>query len=162
MATTTEISSQGKRLETIPCLTIPLYDEVILLPNSAVAEVVSYIKPEVVENAPEWFLGHINWRDYRVPLISFEAISGKDVKPAKKSSQVAIMNTLNGNAQVPYIGLLTQGIPSLAIVQEQGIQATEFDENERQSIAGMVEVGGTSALIPDIDDIEQRLIRLHF
>ena len=55
MATTTEISSQGKRLETIPCLTIPLYDEVILLPNSAVAEVVSYIKPEVVENAPEWF-----------------------------------------------------------------------------------------------------------
>lgn len=161
MATTTEISSQGQRVETIPCLTIPLYDEVIVLPNSAVAEVVSYIAPEVVENVPEWFLGYISWRDYRVPLISFEAISGQEIKPAKKSSQIAILNTLNGNAQVPYVGLLTQGIPSLAIVQDQGIQAAEFDKNERQSIASMVEIGGVSALIPDVDDIEQRLIRLH-
>ena len=162
MQTTTEISTQGKRLDTIPCLTIPLYDEIILLPNSAVAEVVSYNAPEVVENAPEWFLGYVNWREYRVPLVSFEAISGKEIKAPKKSSQIAVLNTLNGNPKVPYIGVLTQGIPSLAIVQEQGLKSTDFDKGERQSIAGMVEVGGVSALIPDIDDIEQRLIRLHF
>lgn len=162
MASTTEISVKGKGIEAIHCLTIPLYDETVMLPNSAIAEVVSYIVPEVVDNAPEWFLGYVNWRDYRVPLISFEAISGKDVKPAKKKSQIAVLNTLNGNTQVPYIGILTQGIPSLAIVQEQGLENKNTNNDERQSIAAIVEVGGVEVLIPNIDDIEQRLIRLHF
>lgn len=162
MAGTTEISLKGKRVDAIHCLTIPLYDETAMLPNSAIAEVVSYIAPEVVDNAPEWFLGYINWRDYRVPLISFEAISGKEVKPAKKSSQIAVLNTLNGNAQVPYVAMLTQGIPSLAIVQEQGLENKNTTNDDRQSIAAIVEVGGVEVLIPNIDDIEQRLIRLHF
>lgn len=162
MVSTTEISPKGKRIDAIHCLTIPLYEETAMLPNSAIAEVVSYSSPEVVENAPEWFLGYVNWRDYRVPLISFEAISGKEVKPAKKSSQIAVMNTLNGNTQVPYVAMLTQGIPSLAIVQEQSLEHKNTDNDERQSIAAIVDVGGAELLIPDIDDIEQRLMRLHF
>lgn len=160
MADTKEIIAAGEIKGVVHCLTIPLNDELALLPNSAIAEVIGYKEPTPVDDAPEWFFGYINWRDKRVPLISFEAISGKDLAVAKKNSRICVLNTLNGNNQIPYIGILSQGIPSLAIVQEQGLEDKETAEG-RVVVGAVVEVGGVEAIIPEIDEIEKRLIQLH-
>ena len=62
---------------------------------------------------------------------------------------------------MPYVGILSQGIPSLAIVQEQGLENKESSSEERPTVGAFVELGGIEALIPNIDEIEQRLIRLN-
>jgi len=160
MADTKEIIAAGEIKGVVHCLTIPLNDELALLPNSAIAEVIGYKEPTPVDDAPEWFFGYINWRDKRVPLISFEAVSGRELAAAKKNSRICVLNTLNGNNQTPYIGILSQGIPSLAIVQEQGLEDKENSE-ERAAVGAVVEVGGVEAIIPEIDEIEKRLIQLH-
>lgn len=160
MANTKEIINTAQGSGAIHCLTIPLHDEIALLPNSAIAEVIAFKEPTPIDDAPDWFLGYIEWREKKVPLISFEAVSGKDVVAAAKNSRIAVLNTLNGNEQLPYVGMLSQGIPSLAIVQEQGLEDKGGLSAERTTVGAIVEVGGIEALIPNIDEIEQRLIRL--
>lgn len=161
MANTKEIVTSGRSSGVIHCLTIPLHDETALLPNAAIAEVIAYKDPTPIDDGPDWFLGYIEWRDKKVPLISFEAVSGNVAHAPKKNSRVAVLNTLNGNAQIPYVGILTQGIPSLAIVQEQGLEDKGLDE-ERQTVSSVVELGGVEAIIPNIDEIEHRLQRISF
>jgi len=161
MADTKEIIAAGQTRGVIHCLTIPLNNETAILPNSAIAEVISFKEPAPVDDAPEWFLGYVDWREKRVPLISFESVSGKELSAAKKNSRICVLNTLNGSTQIPYVGILSQGIPSLAIVQEQGMEDKESSDESRPAVGAYVEVGGVNALIPNIDEIEQRLIRLN-
>ena len=159
MADTKEIVAAGKMEDVIHCLTIPLYDETALLPNAAIAEVIVYKETTPIDDAPEWFLGYIEWREKRVPLISFEAMSGKEVQAPVKTSRIAVLNTINGNAQLPYVGVLSQGIPSLVVVPEHGLE-DKADEDNRQAVGGFVDLNGMKAVIPDIDEIEKRLTQL--
>lgn len=159
---TKKIAPSGKGAGAIHCLTIPLYDETALLPNASIAEVIGYKEPIPIDDGPDWFLGYVEWREKKVPLISFEAVSGKAVTTRIKNSRIAILNTLNGNAQIPYVGILTQGIPSLAIVQEQGLEARDSTDDNRPTVSAFVELGGVEVLIPNIDEIEQRLMRISF
>ena len=161
MANTKDIVASGKSSGVIHCLTIPLHEETALLPNAAIAEVIAYKEPTSIDDAPEWFLGYFEWREKRVPLISFEAVSGKNMEAAKKNSRIAVLNTLNGSTQLPYIGMLSQGIPSLAIVQEEGLKDKSATDENRASVSAFVELGGIDAVIPSIDEIEQRLNQLN-
>jgi len=45
-------------------------------------------------------------------------------------------------------------------VQEQGLEDKE-KTSDRAVVGAVVEVGGVEAIIPNIDEIEQRLIKLH-
>jgi len=145
MANTKEITAKGEISGVIHCLTIPLHNEVALLPNAAIAEIIAYKEPNLIGDAPAWFLGYIDWREKRVPLVSFEAVSGKEVESAKKNSRIAILNTLNGNPKLPYVGILSQGIPSLAIVQEHGLKEQD-DLESGAAVGAKVKLGGIDAL----------------
>ena len=160
MVDSTEIITAGHSSDVIHCLTIPLHEEVALLPNAAIAEIIAYTDPTTIDDAPKWFLGYVTWRENRIPLISFEAMSGKKVEGAKNNSRIAVLNTLNGNADLAYVAILSQGIPSLALVQEEGIEE-QIELDDRSAVGAIVNVGGTEALIPDIDEIEKRLIDLN-
>ena len=59
------------------------------------------------------------------------------------------------------MAILSQGIPSLAIVQENGLEDKNDDGESRQAVGAFVEVGGIEALVPNIDEIEDRLIKLN-
>jgi chemosensory pili system protein ChpC len=146
--------------DAVHCLQIPMYEESILLPNAAVAEVIGYIEPEPLPDAPDWYLGKISWREHQVPLISFEVASGGQNPGYLGGSRIAVLNTLQGNRQFPYIAIVTQGIPSLKLVREKQIASDQRDSEERQSIAGFVQLDNVSLVIPDIDDLEARIQRL--
>src|SRR5437899_551186 len=55
---------------------IPITGGRVLLPNATIAEVVSYTNPEKIPNAPDWLLGRLPWRGWRLPLFSFAMLSG--------------------------------------------------------------------------------------
>jgi chemosensory pili system protein ChpC len=151
----------GKQAEdAIHCLQIPMYEESLLLPNAAVAEVIGYVDPEPLPDAPEWYLGKIAWREHKVPLVSFEVASGGQNPGNLSGARIAVLNTLQGNRQAPYIGIVTQGIPSLKLVREKQIAPDKQGAGDRQSVAGFIQLDNVSLLIPDIDDLEQRIHRL--
>ena len=143
--------------DTLHCLLISLQEVKILLPNTAVAEVIGYTLPEPVENAPDWLLGNIIWREEKIPLLSFELLSGLGKQEQAASSRIAVLNTLNGNSELPYIALLIQGIPQLRLIQEANIVVTEADE-KMDVVAASIDFSGESVLIPDLDRLEQHLL----
>lgn len=154
------IALEGSQFNSVHCITLPITDALVILPNAAVAEIISFSRPEPMDDAPEWILGKLSWRDYVVPLVSLEAAMGGDVSVQAKNSRIAICNTLNGNHDMPYIGVLTQGLPSLSLVREPAIMHTDRDVSEIPSIKAIVMLNEQEMIIPDLDDLEQRLHRL--
>lgn len=155
-----DLRAQRKHFETVHCLLLPLNGELALLPNAAVAEVISYAEPEPVSSAPDWLLGRLSWRERRIPLVAFEMASDGQSGKLHKGTRIAVLNTLNGNANMPYIAMQVQGLPSLQIVRPNAIQFTDRPTMNRQSIKAYVNLNGTAAIVPDIDDLESRLLRL--
>lgn len=149
-----------EHFEAIHCLLLPMNKELAILPNAAVAEIIPYSEPEPLADAPDWYLGKLNWRERRIPLIMFEAASDGEAGKIHKNCRIAILNTLNGNKDLSYIGLLTQGLPSLQIVRQNNIQFTDNPVIQRQSIKAYVNLNGVASVVPDIDDLETRLLRL--
>ncbi len=153
------VALPGRSLQAVHCLLLPLFEETMLLPNAAVAEVISYAEPEAIPDGPDWLLGWLPWRDRKVPLISFEVASGRMVADDLQGNRIAVLNTLNSNPRVPYIAVLIQDLPKLHLVQPDSIEARDEAE-PRQSVAGQYLAGGEPVLVPDIDDLEMRVERL--
>lgn len=144
----------GHRTESVHCLNIPLKNMNLLLPNAAVAEVIGYAEAEPIDGAPPWLLGRLLWRDRAVPLISCESAMG--LENTRDGNRIAILNTLNSNSRVPYIGIIMQDIPSLLRVKQESIEPRTVD-HELQSVSAYVTVAGESYIIPDIDELEKRV-----
>ena len=96
--------------ESLTGLLLPLADRTLLLPNVALAELVQYRAPQTAAGMPAWLLGQFNWRELRLPLLSFEAASNgqSSIGPG---CRVAVLNALGGRPQVKFIALLLQSIP---------------------------------------------------
>jgi len=142
--------------DTLHCLLIPLQELKILLPNTAVAEVIGYITPEPVEDAPDWLLGNIIWRDEKVPLLSFERVNNI-VQQEISGQRIAVLNTLNANPDLPYLAILIDGIPQLRLVQESSLVVAEKN-NEFEMVAASIELSDEKVFIPDMDKLEQQLV----
>jgi hypothetical protein len=60
---------------------------------------------------------------------------------------------------VPYIAIVLQDIPKLKLVQEDTLQEGPGVAG-RQSVLIQLQVEGGLVVVPDIDDLEQRVERL--
>lgn len=138
-------------------LLLTLNDRLLLLPNTAVAELVPYRNVQAAQNSPAWLLGQIPWRDLSLPLLSFEAASS-DAAVSTDSARVVIINALGGRAKFRFFALVIQGIPrsvridpSLARVSQEPLLPLELDA---------VSLDGEIAKIPDLAGLEQKLADL--
>lgn len=149
--------------DAIHCLLISISDETILLPNAAVAEVIGYTKPEPLDGSPNWFLGRVAWRERLVPLISLEiaTLAADSANLKQGGTRIAVLNTLNANPNVPYIGIVSQGIPRLNVIHSADISTVETLPGKRSSIAEIASVNGQEVIILDIDDLENRILSIH-
>ena len=137
-------------IEEIRTIMAPLTDGHVLLPNSAVAEVLNYIAPEPFKQSPPWLLGEIAWHGWQVPVISYEKLIKDNAAPtATSKARILVIKTLGESTQVNYIGLVIQGLPKLKKVnrnnliekQTKGLADTLFSE---------VSIDSQQALIPEL------------
>ena len=71
--------------------------------------------------------------------------------------RIAVLNTLNGNPQLPYIGLLTLGISRLVRVSAENLSRDADDAPDSDLVLESVMIGDQPAWIPDLDRLEQML-----
>jgi chemosensory pili system protein ChpC len=135
-------------------LIVPMLGNPLLVPNVSVAELVPMGRVDTPEEAhPEWFIGAFDWRGERVPLISFEQVTGNPVNSITNQSRVAIFNTLNDNNNMPFIGMVVQGIPRLSHINSEELEAIENDE-KHQAVKAQVSYNNMLLDIPDLDYLE--------
>lgn len=144
----------------IRCVLVPVGDLRLLLPNATVAEVITLTTPEPVPGAPEWLLGRISWRGWRVPLVSFTKLSGEQEGDTDLSVRVAVLKALGGNAELPFVAVLTQGFPRLTTLNAELIIPTHDGKPLPRGVKAQVLVRDDVAMIPDLEGIENEVNEL--
>lgn len=135
---------------------IPLLEDTLLLPNVVVAEVMNLITPQTRQDMPDWFLGDIGWRGTSVPVVSFEGMMGQPIVEPAQRGRTIILNTINGEASLPHIGIVAQAIPSLVQVTVESIDLSDSSREPQSSlIKQTVTINDKQAIIPDLDELER-------
>ena len=130
----------------------------LLLPNATISEVLSYAAPDPVDDAPEWLLGTIRWRGWRLPLVAFAPLIGQGAEQGGLGHKVVVLKSLGGQPTMPYFALLTKGFPRLVTVSRDRLQAVDDgDGHPRTGVRANVSFNDEPAVVPDIDGIEQAL-----
>ncbi len=143
----------------VTSLMVPLAERVLLLPTVSVAEMAAYRAPAPVDDTPEWFLGFFDWRGIKVPLLSFEVLNGETYPGTKATSRVAVLNSTGSSDALPFIAIVTQGIPRLARVTPEEIsqdEAATAKPYERLHVS----LAGEKAVIPDVTALEDVYLAL--
>lgn len=142
----------------LPCVMIPMTDRQLLLPNVSIAEVVDFTGAEPVENAPEWLLGLLEWRGLQLPVISYDAANGGTaVTPDGNRGRIAVINTIGKHHdQLPFLAMVTQGIPSQARLVEDQVRPLEGQLGPADLM--IVDVEGHTAYIPNLEFLESLAI----
>ena len=144
----------------IRCVLVPVGNLRLLLPNATVAEVITQTPPEPVPDAPDWLLGRIAWRGWRVPLVSFAHLAAAGEGDAELSVRVAVLKALGGNPKLPFIAVLTQGFPRLTTLNAELIIPTHDGSPLPAGVRAQVLVRDDVAMIPDLEWIEAELLDL--
>ncbi len=142
----------------IHSLLIPLQGASLLLPCATAAEIIPFTPPQPLSGAPPWLLGSIPWRERIVPLIAFEAVEGSPPPAPDPGDKIVVLNALGGHPQLPFLALLAQGMPK--IVKASRDNVTVDEEGSSPLALASVRVDGQSALIPDLDALEKKLLEV--
>jgi len=148
---------EQKKIQEVASLLIPLQGQSILLPNVTVAEIIPSVPVQPIEQSPQWYLGNFQWRELTVPLLSLEALNEESAPAIHSRARFAVLNTTGLHTDLPFIAILTQGLPRLARVNEDEISAREDAENRRYDLMH-VSWAGEYTLIPDVTAIEKTFL----
>ena len=131
----------------------PLMDGFMMLPNSAVAEVLAFERPEPFKEAPAWLLGELGWRDWQVPVICFEQLVDKSSRTSVTSkARILVIKTLGESTQVNYIGLVIQGLPNLKKVTASTLVEKQTDKLP-EILFSKVSIDDLEAVIPELGNL---------
>jgi len=140
----------GKGKE-VHCMLIPTEQETLLLPTSAMAEVIDFVQPAPMEQSPGWLLGQVEWESRQVPVFSFsDLINGTDVNNVPSKSKIMILKSLSKSARVPYLGMLLADLPRPVAITKSNLVETG-DEKKSLGVYSWITVDEQDAIIPDLD-----------
>ena len=138
----------------IKCVILTLRKENVILPNALIAEIISVKEVEEAADAPEWFLGKMNWRGSEVPLLSYEAAGGEKISKVNLNTQAVVLYAVGKSGEVseaPYLGLVMSGVPHVSRFTKEQISVDTEAEYDHPMIAQKVRINGASVSILDVD-----------
>ncbi|MFQ6575380.1 chemotaxis protein CheW [Pseudomonas sp. UM16] len=147
-----EQSVRNGRRSSLTGLLLALADRCLVLPNVAVAELIGYQPGTPAPEQPQWMLGWIDWRNQRLPLLSFEAACGGQVQVGDRA-RIVVLNALGGS-RLRFIAVLVQGIPRSCKLDSQ---LNYVDVPLATLELAAVQVGDQVARVPDLPALEQML-----
>lgn len=138
---------------------IPLAGFKLILPRTAVREVMGYTPPrDCPEDAPEWFLGMVGWEGRQAPLISVEAACGRGVPETGRRSRITYLHALKGELDPAVFGIVTQGYPYLVRVTDGVLQGVDDpDYREGSPILAQMRMANERPFVPDLETLEDWL-----
>ncbi len=143
----------------IKSIILTLKNELVVVPNAAVAEIISVQDVHQAEDSPRWLLGKARWRGIELPVVSYEAAGGDDAQAVKINTQVAVMYSASADEdkKYPYIGLAMHGVPHVSTFSREQIKMDETAAAEHPMVAQRVRINGAAAGILDLFAIEEML-----
>ncbi|GAA0905616.1 chemotaxis protein CheW [Rothia nasimurium] len=141
----------------IRCVLIPSGGIRLLLPNAAVAEVITLAGVEPAPGAPAWMHGVIEWRGWRIPLVSFDHVAALPEDSQAQATRVAVLKAIGQRPDMPYVAVLTHGFPRLTTLNAELLLPTHDGNDLPFGVRARVLVRDDMAVIPDLEAIEAAL-----
>lgn len=110
-------------------LVLTLSDRRVLVPITAVAEVVDSVAAIREGRADGGALyGWIDWREERIPLLSFEALAGAERPALDSGSRMVVLNAIHDAAETGFYALLLRALPHpLQVTPETRLRERDDD-----------------------------------
>lgn len=137
----------------IACLLLPLLGTTALVPTVSVAEMAPLTRLTAIDDSPDWLVGMYEWRDIKVPVLSYEVLNGVGELAVNTQGRIAVFNNTGVDERVPFVAIYTQGIPRMTRVGEKDIhESTNSSKCEFDLMC--ITIGVEEFSIPDISGME--------
>ena len=138
---------------------VSLSGDTLLLPNAAVAEVVSPDRMELAgASAPAWLAGRIPYGGHRLPVVRFETLNGGGRPEQSRRTRVAIVNAITGKVANGQYAVICQGYPHLVTLTRAALRTEPRSATDQDDLVlTRVGIANTTALIPNLESLEVRV-----
>ena len=136
----------------IRCMQLPMVGLQVLMPNSAVAEVISYSEPETEYKGTDWLDGLILWRGVLIPVVSLEKMCQSDFTEPGPRTRIAVLYNIDNDKDLPFVGLIMQDIPRAYLAEAERMQEV-IDKPQCQYLRCKADMMMNELMIPDMDAI---------
>lgn len=142
----------------LKCVLLPVGANTLLVPNNAVAEVITLDEVRSRGDTPEWFLGSTHWRGYDIPLIDFAHLAGQRDEAAPGTGRYVVLFAFG---TVPsFYGVRIDSLPHTENVDGDSLRPAESDAR-----GGLVRARAVvdtrddtrDCAVPDLDAIESAI-----
>lgn len=145
--------------EELYAVLVSLVSDTLLLPNAAVAEVVS---PESMEEppagAPAWFAGRVTYNNRQLAVVRFEVLNGGGAGEDSRRTRLAVLQPVTGALRSGQYAIVCQGYPHLVTLNRTALRKEDLQSTDSEAyVLTRVSIANTNALIPNLEKIEQVL-----
>ncbi len=140
--------------EIIRSISLPITSGSLLLPHTALVEIISERDIRSVDNAPDWMLGEIEWANEVLPLLSFEAVMNSGIPDMPKRSRIIVLVFLSKHRQYKHLAIRTTGMPRLLQLAPDSLTATEAQEASSKYVDFYGMLNDKIVIVPNMLEIE--------
>ena len=143
----------------VKSIILTLKNKLVVVPNAAIAEIISVQDVHKQKDSPGWLLGKARWRGVELPVVSYEAAGGEEAQKVNLNTQVAVIYSANDeeDRSYPYFGLAIHGVPHVSTFSREQIKIDDYASTGHPMVAQVVRINGAAAGILDIRAIEDML-----
>ncbi|PSQ92206.1 MAG: hypothetical protein BRD57_03200 [Proteobacteria bacterium SW_6_67_9] len=143
----------------LKCLVLPMSGRALIVPNVAVAEIVTQQDVTQQSNAPDWLLGTGTWRGLEIPLIAFDRLCGERDAAPERTGRFVVMYGLEGEGAPPFYGVRIDALPRTETVDPQKLRPAEGSPHDSPLVAARASVGDRECLVPAFGRLGHELTR---
>lgn len=144
----------------IHAVLLALHGDSLLLPNVAVAEVLSRDALQPSGNGPPWLLGHCMWNARSVPVVRFETLNCPGDEPDPRRERIVVLHSVGAHLPSGHLALVIQGYPHLVTLNRSALRPAALDPVDRDElILARVQIASQMTAIPDLETIEAEIAR---
>ena len=138
---------------------VSLAGDTLLLPNAAVVEVVAADRLERSgEGAPAWLAGRLVYNNRPLHVVHFEALNGASRPEPTRRTRLAVVHAITDRVRAGQYAIVCQGYPHLVTLNRTALRAEPLVSTDQEELVlSRVAIANTSALIPNLEAIENRL-----
>ena len=138
---------------------VSLASDTLLVPNAAVAEVVSIDNLRVPNDGlPPWIAGTVTYNNRELTVVRFEVLNGGGAGEDTRRTRLAIMQPVTTALRTGQYALVCQGYPHLVTLNRTALRKEDLVSTDNADVVfTRVSIANTNALIPNLEKIEQML-----
>jgi chemosensory pili system protein ChpC len=140
------------KVTSVRCMLLPLTSLNLLVPNSAVAEIIGFSTPRPLADCSDWFAGVVLWRGVYVPIVAVEQMCDIATAAVGPRTRIAVIFNPEKDSELPYVGIHMQDIPRAYLADPDSTESGSSD-GLGDYLLTRVDDEELARVIPDFDKI---------